>query len=193
MLRVSARRARRRLLGAVAVVAVVAGVVLVVALGPDKDPAPERFSARPAQQPEALCQLELLRALVQQLHSEAQPQHRHVLRAFAHELVEPALAQPAHRLREGADAGQDDSVGRSKRFVVGCEAHVGADALERLLDRAAVAHPVVHHADRRSRRAFLRRRHAVSVPFVDGTASLSIRTASRNARATPLKEASMMW
>ena len=54
MLRVSARRARRRLLGAVAVVAVVAGVVLVVALGPDKDPAPEHFSATPAQQPEQL-------------------------------------------------------------------------------------------------------------------------------------------
>ena len=54
MLRVSARRARRRLLWAVAAVAVVTGVVLVVALGPDKDPAPEHFSATPAQQPEQL-------------------------------------------------------------------------------------------------------------------------------------------
>jgi hypothetical protein len=52
VLRVSARRARRRLLWAVAAVAVVTGVALVVALGPDKDPAPEHFSATPAQQPE---------------------------------------------------------------------------------------------------------------------------------------------
>ncbi len=53
MLRVSAR-ARRRLLWALGAVAVVTGVVLLLVLGPDKNPAPQHFTATPAQQPERL-------------------------------------------------------------------------------------------------------------------------------------------
>ena len=65
-------------------------------------------------------------------------------RALGDELVEPALADPLHRPREGADPGQDHAVGGprgSSASAVICA--LGADPLERLLDRAQVAHPVV--------------------------------------------------
>ena len=50
----SARRTRRRLLWTLGALAVVTGVVLVLVVGPDTNPAPEHFSAAPAQQPEHL-------------------------------------------------------------------------------------------------------------------------------------------
>ena len=61
---------------------------------------------------------------------------------------------------------------------------LGAHVRERLLDAAAVAHPVVGDRD-----------HEVSVPLVDGTpvSSGSIATAPRSARANALKHASIMW
>ena len=68
--------------------------------------------------------------------------------------------------------------------VAGDEA-LGADALEGLLHRPQVSHPVVENGDSRQ----------VSVPFVLGTpgSSGSIDTASRSARANALKHASTMW
>jgi hypothetical protein len=51
---VSARRTRRRLLWAGAGLAVVTGAVLLVVLGPNKNPEPDHFSAAPAQEPEHL-------------------------------------------------------------------------------------------------------------------------------------------
>ena len=63
----------------------------------------------------------------------------------------------------------------------------GADVLERLLDRAQVAHPVVEDRDPGA--------HSLSVPLVEGTplSSGSIETATRRARAKALKQASIMW
>ena len=66
------------------------------------------------------------------------------------------------------------------RVVVVGDHGLGADPLERLLDRAQVAHPVVED------RAPVR--HRSSVPLVEGTpvSSGSIETASRSARANAL-------
>ena len=85
----------------------------------------------------------------------------------------PRLADPLHRPREGADAGQDQAVGGADRVGVAADARVGADVLERLLDRAQVAHPVVEDRDPRSA-------HSLSVPLVEGTpvSSGSIETAT---------------
>ena len=100
----------------------------------------------------------------------------------------PQLADPLHRLREGADAGQDHAVGGAHRVGVGGDRRRDADVLERLLDRAQVAHPVVEDRDPRVA-------HSLSVPLVEGTplSSGSIETATRRARAKALKQASIMW
>ena len=68
--------------------------------------------------------------------------------------------------------------------VVAVMTDARAHVRERLLDAAAVAHPVVGDRD-----------HEVSVPLVDGTpvSSGSIATATRSARANALKHASIMW
>ena len=59
----------------------------------------------PADQPEALGLAELLGALEQQLHPQADPEQRRARAdAFAEQLDEPELAQVAHRQRERADA-----------------------------------------------------------------------------------------
>ena len=63
------------------------------------------------------------------------------------QLVEPTLADPLHRPREGADAGQDDAVGVTGPVGVGGDPGRGADVLERLLDRPQVSHPVVEDRD----------------------------------------------
>src|SRR5207245_7429270 len=57
------------------------------------------------------------------------------------------------------------------------ERGVGADALQRLLCRPEVADAVVEDGDH-------------NVPLVEGMSPPSTRTASRNARATPLNDAS---
>ena len=65
-----------------------------------------------------------------------------------------------------------------------------ADLLERLLDRAPVAHPVVEHRDRGAVGSLMRS----DVPLVLGTPDSvgSSATAARSARATALKIASIM-
>ena len=96
----------------------------------------------------------------------------------------PSARDVAHRLRERADAGQDHAVGGADRVVVARDHRARADVLERLLDAAPVAHPVVDDRD-----------HASSVPLVDGTpvSRGSTATAARSARANALKHASIMW
>ena len=95
---------------------------------------------------------------------------------FDDQLVEAPGAEAAHRLGERAHAGHHDPVGRADRVVVGGQARVCADVLERLLDAAAVAHPVVDDRDH------------VSVPLVDGmpVSVGSTATAARSARANAL-------
>jgi hypothetical protein len=51
---VGPRRARRRVVWGLAGVAALVGVALLLVLGPNRDPAPERFSNVPAQEPEHL-------------------------------------------------------------------------------------------------------------------------------------------
>ncbi len=103
------------------------------------------------------------------------------------QLVEAALADPLHRPREGTDARQDDAVGGAHLGGVVADRRRRADVLQRLLDRAQVAHPVIEDRDPG--------RHSLSVPFVEGTplSSGSIETATRRARAKALKLASIMW
>ena len=102
---------------------------------------------------------------------------------LAQQLVEPELVEVAHRERKGADAGHDDPVGGADRVVIGRQLDVRADVLERFLDRAAVAHPVVDDRDRRHD----------SVPLVLGTPCSvgSSATAALSARATALNAASI--
>ncbi len=87
--------------------------------------------------------------------------------ALDQHLAEAGALEVAHRLRERADAGQDDRRGVADRRVVGGDHRLRAHVRERLLDAAAVAHPVVGDRDH------------VSVPLVDGTpvSSGSIATA----------------
>ena len=88
----------------------------------------------------------------------------------------PALAKPLHRRGGRADAGQHGEIGALD--VVGEES---AQARERERDRADVAGAVLANRD------------VHSAPFVDGTPSLSTRTAARSARPTALKAASATW
>ncbi len=68
---------------------------------------------RAAEEPEPVRALILRGGLEEQLHAEADAEHRDPrLDSSGDQLVEPALAHPLHRPREGADAGQDDPVGR---------------------------------------------------------------------------------
>src|SRR2546429_976040 len=133
-------------------------------------------------------------ALEQQLQPEAHPQQRCGRRdALAQQLVESPLAEVLHGAREGANAGDDETVGGAQRLWVAAHHCAHADVLQRLLHRAAVAHAVVHHPDRAGLPA--RAAHVVSVPFVLGIPlSLgSLATASRRPRANALQAASIMW
>ena len=81
--------------------------------------------------------------------------------------------------------------------------NVGAEVLQRFFGRTQVPDPVVDHRNARPTHddgltTTSSRRHPhddilmkTALPLVDGTSSLSIFTASRNARATPLNEASI--
>ena len=63
------------------------------------------------QQAEAGGAAELGRGLEEELQAEADAEDRPAAVApLADQPVEPELADPLHRLREGADAGQDDPV-----------------------------------------------------------------------------------
>ena len=95
-----------------------------------------------------------------------------------------ARAELSHPRREGADPGQHEPVTALQRARIGADVRPGTDVLERLLNGAAVAHPVIDHADQGAHR----------VPFVLGTplSSGSMATAVRSARASALKAASIM-
>ena len=153
---------------------------------------------RAGQQAEPVGAAELLAALEEQLQAEADAEDRRPRRGpLGEQLVEAGRADPLHRPREGADAGQDQPVGGADRLGVGADRGARADVLERLLDRAQVAHPVVRAIDalpaairgRSSRSAFR------AFPWCEGTpvSSGSIETATRSARAKALKAASIMW
>src|SRR5262249_2129393 len=141
-----------------------------------------------AQDAEAFGAAELGRCLEQELHAQADAEQRP---PFPHPTTErlhqPALAQVDHRLGERADAGQDEAVDAVERRGVVAHHDLGADVLERLLHRAAVAHAVVDQANAHA--------HAVNVPFVDGTPGPvgAVATAAPSARAVALDAPSLMW
>src|SRR5262249_46386795 len=136
----------------------------------------------------------LARPLEGQLQPQADAQNRRARREpLAQQLIEPELTQVAHRARKRSHAGQDQPVGAAQALLLGRHARPRADVLERLLDRTAVAHAVVH--DGYLHGLLDQRAHALNVPFVLGTpCSLgSIATAWRSARAKALNAASIMW
>src|SRR5262245_13768722 len=145
---------------------------------------------RPLQEAEALGPPELGCRLEQELHPEADPEHRLTIgRAFGDRLVEAQLLDPLHRLRERANAGKDEPVGVASPIGLARPNGVDVDVRERLLDRTEVAHAVVEDANARRLLRFASGADTVcahaSVPLVDGTpvSSGSIDTASRSARA----------
>src|SRR5207253_137548 len=144
--------------------------------------------------PESPGPLELLGGVEQQLHAEADPEQRGAAAcALADQLDQPQLAEVAHRQRKRADAGEHQALAGPQLVGVGGDRRAGAGLLQRLLDRAAVAHPVVDHADPRG--AWGVGRAHTSVPFVLGTPRSvgSSATAARSARAAALNAASIKW
>jgi hypothetical protein len=138
-------------------------------------------------QAEPIRPLELLGTVEQQLHPQADPEQRRAAGdPLADRLDETELMQIAHRQRKRPDARQDEPVGSPQLVAVGRDRRPRARVLERLLDRAAIAHPVIDHADARPGAH-------TSVPFVLGTpVSLgSTATAARSARAVALNAASI--
>ena len=96
-----------------------------------------------------------------------------------------------HPARKRADAGQHERVGRARarrasRVMLGR----GTDVLERLLDRAPVAHVVVDDRDARRAAPLMS-----ACPWCSGRRPRSGRatTAARSARANALKIASITW
>ena len=142
----------------------------------------------PADQTQPLGRLDLPRSLEQQLHSEADPQQWPAfIDGAAEQVGEPELVDVVHGEREGADSGEHQPVGGRQATVIVGDLRLGADVLERLLDRAPVPHPVIDDRDPRTR-------GHVSVPFVLGTPGsvASIATAARSALAVALNAASIM-
>src|SRR5207245_4273561 len=123
----------------------------------------------------------LLGALVEHLHADAHPEERRTgLDREPGRAVEAGRPQRLHTPAEVAHAREHDAgsaVDGSRRRD---EDGVGADALQPLLRRPEVADAVVENGDH-------------NVPLVEGMSPPSTRTASRNARATPLNDASNTW
>ncbi len=122
----------------------------------------------------------LLRPLEQQLLAEAEADGR--LGEPADDVDEPARAQLAHALLGGADAGQDDAVGRADHGRVGRQLRAHAEPLEREAHRGDVGAAAVDDDGHQS------------TPFELGISEPAPRaTAGRRARPKPLKSASTMW
>jgi hypothetical protein len=108
------------------------------------------------------------RGLERKLHPEANAEHGHPgCDTLAQQLIETELAQVLHRAGKGAHAGHYQARRGAKPRRLAAHAGVRTDVLERLLDRAAVAHAVVDDGDAHG--VLHERAHAVSVPLVLGT------------------------
>ena len=107
-------------------------------------------SPSPADQPEPARAPELLGVVEQQLHAEADPEQRQALGRAARGSARRGRARrgcasPAGR--RPRPAARAPSAARSSSWSPVIDG-ARADVLERLLDRAAVAHPVVDHGSR---------------------------------------------
>ena len=148
----------------------------------------------PRDDAEALGPTLLGRGVKRELHAQADAEDRRPGRdALPQQLVQAKLAQAVHRARKRAHARHHEARGCPQLRLVAADARARADVLERLLHRAAVAHPIVD--DRDLDRLLGRVDHHVSVPLVLGTPVSvgSIATAWRSARANALNAASIMW
>jgi hypothetical protein len=104
------------------------------------------------EQPEALGAAELRGALEEQLQPEADAEDRRPRQGpLGDQPVEPGRPDPLHRPREGTDAGKDQTVGGPDLVGIGGDRRPRPDVLERLLDRAQIAHPVIQDQDQRRR------------------------------------------
>ena len=102
------------------------------------------------EQAEARRAAELGRGLEQELKAEADTeQRRPAPTRSAIRRSSPSSRTRSHRTGERADAGQEQAVGLGRELGIAGDRHLGADPLERLLDRAQVAHPVVQQRDPR--------------------------------------------
>ena len=135
---------------------------------------------------QATCAGRLVAGVEQHLHAHADTEERAPRRHRVEgRLLEAGGPQGVHARSERADTGQHHAVGGGDQFGVGGEVGGGADAFERLVCRVDVSNSVVEDRQPGARH---------STPFVLGTPpGWSTRTASRNARASPLNVASMMW
>ena len=78
----------------------------------DLQPVGLELGDRAREQAEAVGAAELGGRVEEQLQAEADAEDRHAgVAALGDQLVEAELADPLHRPREGADAGQDHAVG----------------------------------------------------------------------------------
>ena len=139
----------------------------------------------PGQQTQPLVAAVFETLLKEQLHAQADAQHRHALfRLLDHQLVQPGGPQLVRRVAEGAHAGQHQLVRLFQNSGVGAHLHLGPHTAQGGTEAEQVAHPVVNYADHHS------------TPFVDGISpanSGSMATAARRQRAAALKAPSMMW
>ena len=128
----------------------------------------------PGIRPSPSVRSDLIGALEQQLHPKADPENRRPSGG-------PLREQPRRGRAPGCAPFQRETHrrpgARARRRCRSCSRsrvmqHAGADMLERLLDRAPVAHAVVDHRDRRPGRGGGSRSTHVSVPFVLGTPSV---------------------
>ena len=82
--------------------------------------------------------------LQQQLHPQADAQHRLLLTLGQHMLVQPSAPQPVRRVREGPHSRQDNGVSPFQLRQVGGDAAAAAEIAQGVGHTLQIAHPVVH-------------------------------------------------
>ena len=100
-----------------------------------RDPQPTGVKPRDltADQPESVGRLELVGALEQHLHAQADAEHGNAFGgAGTDKLGEPERVQAPHRLRKRSDSGHDQAVAVAQYVGIAGHRHLCADVLERL-------------------------------------------------------------
>jgi len=126
----------------------------------------------------------LVAAVEQHLHPDADTEERAAVgRGGARRGLQPTGSERSHARAEVAHTRKHHRIGGVDNLGIRRQPGVGAHVLQRLLGGAQVPDPVVDDRDHQPD----------NVPLVDGTSVPSTFTASRNARATPLNDASITW
>src|SRR5688572_15767041 len=116
----------------------------------------------------------------QQLHADADTQQG--LPQVTDRPRQISVAQPLHAISRGADAGKNHVRGCSQRRRVGRDLRLDAEPLDREAQGRDIGTAAVDD-----------RQPYHNIPFVLGSSVSVMRIAWRNARPTPLKQASIMW